>query len=118
MRKDFFKGANGNQFCTVAEAIVRLKKAGFSKDVFIGAEHGAGFYYIGAADEVEIDNWSDEMISEKVEKLIETNRKLSAHVKAFPGVPHGGGDARFRQLKHLAAYASTLKFLAKLCMSL
>ncbi len=118
MRKNFFKGTGVNQFCTVCEAIIRLNKAGYSKDVFIGAENGSGFYYIGAANEVEIDNWSDEMIGKKAKKLAETNRKLSAHIKAFPGVPRGSGDERFHQFKQLATYASTLKYLSKICMSL
>ena len=118
MKKDFFKGDNDNKFCTVGEAIVRLKEAGYSKDIFLGAENGSGFYYIGSADCGSIDDRSDEMIDEKETKLEEINAKLVAHIAAFNGSLSEDGYELEKQLKKMATYANTLSFLAKLAASL
>lgn len=99
MKKDFFKGDNDNKFCTVGEAIVRLKEAGYSKDIFLGAENGSGFYYIGSADCGSIDDRSDEMIDEKETKLEEIKAKLVAHIAAFNGSLSEDGYELEKQLK-------------------
>lgn len=118
MKKDFFKGDNDNKFCTVGEAIERLKEAGYSKDIFLGAEKGSCFYYIGACDAEEVRAKSEEMYQQKKTRLKATNIELSSHIRFFPGMPQGSGESKHLQLKRLAAYASKLTFLAKLGMSL